>query len=78
MSKSSFYRHFSDEFDLSPLEYITKQRIARAREMLATSDQTVTAVGQRLGFSSTSYFIETFKEHEGRTPKQYQLEQAEA
>jgi AraC-like DNA-binding protein len=74
MSKSTFYRHFSDEFDMSPLEYITRERIVRARELLADADNTVTSVSHELGFSSTSHFIDTFKEHEGMTPKQYQLE----
>lgn len=74
MSKSSFYRHFSDEFDMAPLEYITKERIARARELLAEPDNTVTNVSHALGFSSTSHFIDMFKEYEGVTPKQYQMD----
>lgn len=74
MSKSTFYRHFSDEFDMSPLEYITRERIVRARELLSDPDNTVTSVSHELGFSSTSHFIDTFKEHEEITPKQYQLE----
>lgn len=77
MSKSSFYRHFSEEFDMSPLEYITRERVARARELLADPENTVTNVSHALGFSSTSHFIDMFKEHEGRTPKQYQLEVTE-
>lgn len=74
MSKSSFYRHFSDEFDMSPLEYITRERVVRARELLANPENTVTNVSHSLGFSSTSHFIDMFKEHEGVTPKQYQLD----
>jgi len=74
MSKSSFYRHFSDEFDMSPLEYITRERVVRARELLADSANTVTNVSHALGFSSTSHFIDMFKEHEGVTPKQYQMD----
>lgn len=74
MSKSSFYRHFGDEFNMSPLEYITRQRIARAREKLSDPKTTVTSVCHALGFSSTSYFIDMFKEYEGVTPKQYQLQ----
>ena len=74
MSKSSFYRHFSNEFDMSPLEYITEERVLRARELLADPQKTVAEVSHALGFSSTSYFIDMFKEHEGRTPKQYQLD----
>ncbi len=74
MSKSSFYRHFGEEFDMSPLEYITRERIVRARELLSDPESTVTSVSHALGFSSTSHFIDTFKGHEGITPKQYQME----
>jgi AraC-like DNA-binding protein len=77
MSKSSFYRHFSDEFDMSPLEYISQERVVRARELLSDPENTVTSVSHALGFSSTSHFIDMFKEHEGMTPKQYQLEVTE-
>jgi AraC-like DNA-binding protein len=73
MSKSSFYRHFGNEFDMSPLEYITRERIVRARELLSDPENTVTSVSHALGFSSTSHFIDTFKGHEGVTPKQYQM-----
>jgi AraC-like DNA-binding protein len=74
MSKSTFYRHFSDEFDMSPLEYISQERVLRARELLSDPENTVTGVSHALGFSSTSHFIDMFKEHEGVTPKQYQLD----
>lgn len=74
MSKSSFYRHFGDEFNMSPLEYITQERIVRARQLLSNADNTVTSVSHALGFSSTSHFIDTFKGHEGVTPKQYQID----
>ena len=74
MSKSSFYRHFGDEFDMSPLEFITRERVIRARELLSDPENTVTRVSHALGFSSTSHFIDMFKEHEGKTPKQYQLD----
>lgn len=73
MSKSTFYRHFSDEFEMSPLEYISQERVVRARELLSNPSNTVTEVSHALGFSSTSHFIDMFKEHEGKTPKQYQL-----
>ena len=77
MSKSTFYRHFSDEFDMSPLEYISRERVVRARNLLADPQNTVTGVSHALGFSSTSHFIDMFKEHEGQTPKQYQLQVTE-
>jgi AraC-like DNA-binding protein len=63
---------------MSPLEFITQERIVRARELLSDPDNTVTSVSHALGFSSTSHFIDMFKEHEGMTPKQYQLDTTES
>lgn len=77
MSKSSFYRHFGDRFEMSPLEYIRKERARRARTMLSDPSNTVADVSHALGFSSTSHFIDMFKEHVGRTPKQYQLKETD-
>lgn len=79
MSESSFYRHFRAEFGMTPLQYVTEQRIERARELLTAPHRrrSVTDVSGALGFSSTSHFIDTFKKHAGTTPKQYQLHHAD-
>ncbi len=77
MSKSSFYRHFNDRFEMSPLEYIRRERVRRACTMLSDPGNTVAEVSHALGFSSTSHFIDMFKEYVGRTPKQYQVEEAD-
>jgi AraC-like DNA-binding protein len=74
MSESTFYRYFRNEFGMTPLQFLTKERMDRAQEMLRHASNTVTSVGAAVGFSSTSHFINTFKEHVGQTPKQYQLQ----
>jgi AraC-like DNA-binding protein len=73
MSKASFYRYFKNEFGMSPVEYINKERIERACRLLKNTKNNVTDVGYKLGFSSLSHFIKLFKEQTGITPKQYQL-----
>jgi len=73
MSKASFYRYFKNEFGMSPVEYINKERIKRACRLLKNTKNNVTDVGYKLGFSSLSHFIKLFKEQTGITPKQYQL-----
>ncbi|MCH2450447.1 MAG: AraC family transcriptional regulator [Gracilimonas sp.] len=74
MSKASFYRYFKNEFGMSPIEYINKERIKRASQLLLQSDNNVTDVSYKLGFSSLSHFIKLFKDYTGITPKQYQLQ----
>lgn len=72
MSRSTFYRHFRAAFGVTPLQYITRLRIDRARTLLRDPTHTVTDVSLDLGFRSVSHFIDTFKRHTGTTPKAYQ------
>ena len=72
MSRSTFYRHFRATFGVTPLQYITRLRIDRARTLLHDPTHTVTDVSLDLGFRSVSHFIDTFKRHTGTTPKAYQ------
>ncbi|REL38544.1 AraC family transcriptional regulator [Rhodohalobacter sp. SW132] len=73
MSKASFYRYFNNEFGISPVEYINRERVKKACKLLRNKDLNVTDVSFKLGYSSLSHFIKLFKEHTGTTPKQYQL-----
>lgn len=78
MSESSFYRHFREAVGMTPLQFLTHERMQRARQLLVDRTQTVSAVSQEVGFQSVSYFITTFKTHVGQTPKQYQLSATES
>ncbi len=73
MSKASFYRYFNNEFGLSPVDYINKERVKKAQKLLQNQNLNVTDVSFKLGYSSLSHFIKLFKEQTGTTPKQYQL-----
>jgi len=74
MSESSFYRYFRNEFGMTPLQFLTQERMKRAADLLLSGSRSVSDVSHEIGFSSVSYFINTFKEHTGTTPKQYQLQ----
>lgn len=77
MSESSFYRYFRNEFGMTPLQYITEARMARARDLLKDQSMSVGQVSEAVGFSSVSHFISTFKDAYDVTPKQYQLRRRE-
>lgn len=46
-------------------------RIAKAKELLCSTDIPVTEVGERCGFDSPSYFAKIFKQHTKLTPSDY-------
>ncbi|XZF15798.1 AraC family transcriptional regulator [Chitinophagaceae bacterium MMS25-I14] len=72
MSKPHFFRCFRQEFGLSPVEYILKERIELAKQHLSDGLTPVTDAAYRAGFSSVNYFIRVFKALEGITPKLFQ------
>ncbi|MEM6261893.1 MAG: Cache 3/Cache 2 fusion domain-containing protein [Bacteroidota bacterium] len=72
MSQSSFFRYFKNAYGQSPGEYILKERMKKAEELLQVPGKSVSDVCYEAGFSSPSYFIRIFKRAHGFTPKQFQ------
>ncbi|WP_276480237.1 AraC family transcriptional regulator [Paraflavitalea pollutisoli] len=72
LSRNMFFKWFKEQFGITPLEYITRERIRLARQLLSDRRNTVTSVSQQCGFSDVNYFIRAFKKSEGITPKNWQ------
>ncbi len=73
MSEPTFYRAFRNEFGITPVAYLTRLRVDRARTLLADPARTVTDVAASVGFGSVSHFIRVYRDQVGQTPKQHQL-----
>ena len=71
ISYSYFKRLFIMRFKMPPKEYITKLRMERACELLATKRYSVTEISEMLGYSSVYYFSRIFKETYGSSPSKY-------
>ena len=55
----------------TPMDYLNRQRIAKACIQLDTTDDSITDVAYSNGFNDLSYFIRTFKKYKGTTPGKY-------
>ena len=75
LSKSNFFRLFRQELGLSPNEFIAKERIEQAKQLLKMQ-KSVKEVAYQTGFSDSNYFIKAFKAIVGLTPKTYQMQKA--
>ncbi|MCK5000823.1 MAG: helix-turn-helix transcriptional regulator, partial [Anaerohalosphaera sp.] len=71
LSVTTLYLRFAEELHLTPAEYLTQQRINKARTMLTDSDISITQIAVMLGYSSSQYFATTFKHITGMSPSQY-------
>ena len=72
VSQSVLFKQFKDILGLTPVAYITSIRMDYAKNALkAHPNLPLKSIAPLAGFSSESYFIETFKKHEGITPSKY-------
>lgn len=62
---------FSKEYGVSPISYLNYRRIAESKTLLQTTDMSLSSISQTLGFSSPSYFSQSFRRHEGISPQAY-------
>lgn len=56
---------------LSPINYLIERRIEEAKNLLETTNYSVSKISDIIGFSSQSYFSQTFKKEMDMTPNQY-------
>ena len=72
ISPSYLSREFSKYFqDLSFGEYIRKQRIEKAMELMLSPKYSLTEIAYLTGFSDQSHFTRIFQKHTGENPSIY-------
>ncbi|NMI05158.1 AraC family transcriptional regulator [Paenibacillus sp. SZ31] len=62
---------FKEETGIVYSEYVTNQRMQRARELMTQREITVEQVANTVGYRTPAYFIKKFKEIHGCTPKNF-------
>jgi AraC-like DNA-binding protein len=70
MSVSSFHRAFRQVTFESPLQYLKKVRLAKAKELIATSGSKANEAALKVGYTSPSQFSREFKRHFNKTPSE--------
>lgn len=53
------------------VEFITREKISAAKEMMAAGNIKIYEIAEKLGFESAFYFSRVFKKAEGRSPREY-------
>jgi AraC family transcriptional regulator len=71
LSRMRFASQFRAATGFSPHEYILRQKINRARDLLRNPSVSVVDVALQLGFRSQSHFSTVFKKHIGDSPARW-------
>lgn len=71
VSPSHLSREFYKTTGMKPIDYLTRVRLERAVDLLASSSMKIEDIGNRCGFSSANYFGKVFKRHMELTPAQF-------
>lgn len=66
-----FSRKFKQEMGCGIREYITKEKIERAKVLLSSTNMSILEISIELSFSSRSYFSDTFQKMCGISPAEY-------
>lgn len=71
LSDFHFHRSFARAFGETPHDFLTRLRIDRARQLLATTETPVTDICLAIGYESLGSFSTMFRARTGLSPAEY-------
>jgi len=73
LSSSRLAHLFRAQLGLSPMQYLERHRVERAKDLLRLTRQPINSVGTAVGYADADYFSRIFRRHCGQSPRQYRL-----
>jgi AraC-like DNA-binding protein len=71
VSQETLGRLFRSYYRISPMRYLTRLRMARARELLQARRHNVSEVARACGYASLQYFSRAFRQASGVSPRAF-------
>lgn len=71
VSTRTMLRRFGDESGETPLSYLQRSRVRRARHLLESTDRSIGRIAAQVGYRDASTFAALFARHVGRSPRAY-------
>lgn len=71
VNKYYMVHSFTKEYGISPINYLITRRIEESKYLLSDTDHSLSQISHMLGFSSPSYFSQSFRRLEGMSPMEY-------
>lgn len=70
-NKTYFVKRFKILFGISPMQFVNNMRLERAKQMLSSTDKSITEIAESIGFQCIHYFSRNFKHNIGVMPSEY-------
>jgi YesN/AraC family two-component response regulator len=71
LSPTYFSKIFKEGLNITFIDYINFLRIEKSKELIKSSEITMTEVALKVGYNNDQSFTRYFKKYEGITPGQY-------
>ncbi|MDQ3398337.1 MAG: arabinose operon transcriptional regulator AraC [Deinococcota bacterium] len=71
LSPSRLAHLFREQAGLTPQQFLERERLERAKQLLELTPHTVQAIAWQVGYENPFYFTRRFKKHMGLSPRQY-------
>lgn len=68
LEKSYFLRLFRKETGKTPIDILIEMRLAKASDLISSTDLTVKEIADKCGYNTVSFFISEYKKRYGITP----------
>ena len=62
---------FKEKLGMTFLEYLTRIRMEKAKQMLRETQESIRRIGCEVGYQDPNYFSRAFKKYVGVTPREY-------
>ena len=69
LSPFHFSRVFKEATGMSPLQFVTRERITRAQQLIRETSRSLIDIGLEVGYTSPSHFAKVFRRVAGVTPR---------
>ncbi|HEY9659303.1 MAG TPA: AraC family transcriptional regulator [Allocoleopsis sp.] len=74
VSQYYFLRLFKQHIGVTPYQYVVRQRVERAKQLLKQKTMPIADIALHCGFANQSHLTKLFRQVMGVTPKQYQAD----
>lgn len=73
VSRTALFLAFRDELNTTPIEFLTRVRLGRAKQLLLHTEYTLDVIAAMVGFSHPKSFLKRFRQQEGIPPGSWRL-----